>query len=316
MSSIKLFRTTSQQVEELTAKSIALEKSLQAIFEENLEIFLGVRFLATEYSTGENHRGRIDTLGLDENNCPVIIEYKRASNENIINQGLFYLNWLLDHKAEFELLVQKKISMQAADNIEWASPRVLCIAGDFTRYDEHAVHEIGKNIELIRYRRYGEEFLLLEAVNTVWEISQSITQQCDKEVISSHENIHPTNHIKSKGLSFADRLAKSSASIQSLYQSLRDFMLSLGDDVQEKELHLYTAFKRMKNFACISPNPSRGVLFIWVKIDPHSITLEKDFTRAVDTVGHWGTGDLEITIKNGDDLKKAEPLILKSYEAN
>jgi RecB family endonuclease NucS len=146
MSSIKLFRTISHQVEELTAKSIALEKSLQTLFEANLEIFLGVRFLATEYSTGVNHKGRIDTLGLDENNCPVIIEYKRSSNENIINQGLFYLNWLLDHKAEFELLVQKKISIQDAENIEWASPRVLCIAGDFTRYDEHAVHEIGKTL--------------------------------------------------------------------------------------------------------------------------------------------------------------------------
>jgi hypothetical protein len=75
-----------------------------------------------------------------------------------------------------------------------------------------------------------------------------------------------TNYIKHRELSFAERLAKSSVSIHSIYQLLRDFILSLGDDVQEKELHLYTAFKRMKNFACVSPNPSRGVLIIWVKI--------------------------------------------------
>jgi hypothetical protein len=34
------------------------------------------------------HGGRIDTLGLDDNNCPVIIEYKHALNENVISQGL------------------------------------------------------------------------------------------------------------------------------------------------------------------------------------------------------------------------------------
>jgi RecB family endonuclease NucS len=76
MSDIKLFKIN-EQVEELAGKSVALEKSLQVLLEGNLETFLGVRFLASEYSTGRTHRGRIDTLGLDENGCPVIIEYKR-----------------------------------------------------------------------------------------------------------------------------------------------------------------------------------------------------------------------------------------------
>ena len=65
--------------------------------------------LASEYSTGPKHGGRIDTLGIDENGNPVIIEYKRATNENVINQGLFYLDWLLDHRAEFKLLVMERL---------------------------------------------------------------------------------------------------------------------------------------------------------------------------------------------------------------
>jgi hypothetical protein len=149
-------------VEELAGKSVALEKSLQALLEKNLETFLGVRFLASEYSTGRTHKGRIDTLGIDENGCPVIIEYKRATNENVINQGLFYLDWLMDHKAEFQLLVLEKFGKQAKDEIEWSTPRLICIAGDFTRYDEHAVQQINRNIELIRYKKFGDELLLLE----------------------------------------------------------------------------------------------------------------------------------------------------------
>ena len=90
MGDIKLFRLTTDSVEELSGESVAIEKSLQTTIERHLEVFLGIRFLATEYITGKRHAGRIDTLGIDENNSPVIIEYKRSINENVINQGLFY----------------------------------------------------------------------------------------------------------------------------------------------------------------------------------------------------------------------------------
>ncbi len=81
MSDIKLFRTDNGTVEELKGTSVAVEKSLQTLIEQHLETFLGVRLLASEYSTGKVHGGRIDTLGIDENGYPVIIEYKRALNE-------------------------------------------------------------------------------------------------------------------------------------------------------------------------------------------------------------------------------------------
>ena len=165
MSDVKLFRLGQDSVHELPSSSVAVEKSLQTLIERYMEAFLGVRFLATEHATGKAHGGRIDTLGLDENNCPVIIEYKRALNENVINQGLFYLNWLMDHKAEFELLVLKRFGAPAAEAINWGAPRLLCIAGDFTKYDEHEIQQIPRNIELIRYRRYGDELLLFELVN-------------------------------------------------------------------------------------------------------------------------------------------------------
>src|SRR5205823_11246873 len=93
---------------EVPGTAVAVEKSLQDLIEHNLEAFLGVRFLVSEHITGKVHGGRIDTLGIDENDSPVIIEYKRSTSENVINQGLFYLDWLLDHQAEFQLLVMQK----------------------------------------------------------------------------------------------------------------------------------------------------------------------------------------------------------------
>lgn len=77
---------------------MALEKFLQTLIERHLEPLLGVRFLASEYSTGKKHGGRIDTLGMDENGSPVIIENKRTLNETAINQGQYPLDDLLDHE--------------------------------------------------------------------------------------------------------------------------------------------------------------------------------------------------------------------------
>jgi hypothetical protein len=155
VSDIKLFRIANGAVNEINGAAWHLEKPLQSFIEANLDPLLGIRFLATEYSTGKTHAGRIDTLGLDEDNCPVIIEYKRSGGENIINQGLFYLDWLMDHQAEFKLLVLDRFGKAKADAIDWTSPRLICIAADFTKYDSHAVQQMDRYIELLRYRQFG-----------------------------------------------------------------------------------------------------------------------------------------------------------------
>jgi len=115
MAEIKLYRINGLQALEVPTSTSGLEKSLQVLLEHNLESILAVKFLRSEYSTGKNHGRRIDTLGIDENLCPVIIEYKRAVNENVINQGLSYLDWLLDHKADFKLLVMDSVGKAQAE---------------------------------------------------------------------------------------------------------------------------------------------------------------------------------------------------------
>ena len=90
----------------------------------------------------------------------------------------------------------------------------------------------------------------------------------------------------------------------------------MGDDVQEKFLKYYIAYKRLRNFACLEAHPSKGCLTVYLKIDPDSINLEDGFTRDVREVGHFGTGELEVIIKNNADFEKAKALIDKSYDEN
>lgn len=285
---------------------------MQTLIEANLDTLLGIRFLATEYSTGKTHAGRIDSLGLDENNCPVILEYKRSVGENVINQGLFYLDWLMDHQAEFKLLVMDKLGKPAADAIDWTAPRLVCIAADFTKYDGHAVQQINSNIELIRYRRFGEELLLLELANAT--SANSGRPSATKTV--KLPKPPPTEPVAAKAgtgdRSFAEWLPLLSPHLSELMASLEGHVLSLGDDVQRKELKLYVAFKRLKNFATVVPQKAR--LLLYLHVDPNQLLPLLPNGRDVRQQGHWGTGDLELTLASQADLDAAKPLILMAYE--
>ncbi len=134
-----LFRITNElKALQLKPSGFSKERDLQKLFENNLEAILGVRFVAHEYSTGDRQRGRIDTLGLDQDGSPVIIEYKKANNENVINQGLFYLDWLVDHKGDYAMAVQKALGKEV--EIDWSKPRLILIAKSFSTYDKYAVN--------------------------------------------------------------------------------------------------------------------------------------------------------------------------------
>ena len=74
----------------LKSEGFGDEFSLRDLFADNLENLLGIRFIEKEYPIEE---GRVDTFGLDENNTPVIIEYKWKENDQVLAQGLFYYNW-------------------------------------------------------------------------------------------------------------------------------------------------------------------------------------------------------------------------------
>src|SRR4051794_6740725 len=124
-----VFQTQNGKVAQLAPAPFASERELQRFVEANLEELLGVRFVATEFVTGERHGGRIDTLGVDEAGNPVIVEYKWDKSESVINQGLFYLDWLLDHRGDFALALQKQLGPEF--DVSWQAPRLILIASTY-----------------------------------------------------------------------------------------------------------------------------------------------------------------------------------------
>ncbi|SCD79902.1 hypothetical protein GA0115253_101859 [Streptomyces sp. Termitarium-T10T-6] len=106
MSNLKSFRLEGQHATEVPGAAVEVEVELQRLIETDMEAMLGIRFLATEYRPGR-HGCRIDSLGLDENGTPVIVEFKKGSDSGVMSQAVSYLSWLESAHHEFEALVRK-----------------------------------------------------------------------------------------------------------------------------------------------------------------------------------------------------------------
>lgn len=298
MADIKLFNIKGN-VSEIQSGTVNLEKELQTVIENNMTTFFGVTFLKTEYPTTDG--GRMDSIGIDENHCPVIFEYKRSIKDNVINQGLFYLNWLLDHKDSFKVLVIEKLGLEAAKEIDWTMPRVICVANDFTKYDESAIKQMNRNISLIRYRKFGEDMLMFEHINE--NIASALPEETTDE-----------RKTRQTDKTFEEQIESADKSIKILYQDLVNYMLSLGDDICETHLKLYSAFKKIKNVATVIAH--KKALVLNLPLNPETVVFEEGFSRDVSEIGHWGTGNVELRIKNKTDFEKAKPLLDRAYNEN
>ena len=300
-----LYQIKQQTVQQIKPSSFKSEKELQKLFELNLETLLGVRFVATEFTTGDRQRGRIDSLGLDEDGTPVIVEYKKSSKENVINQGLFYLDWLVDHKGDFTLAVQEALGTDI--EIDWSSPRLILVAESFSEYDKYAVNRIGANIQLWTYRRYGNDYLFLDSIFATSvqkspKKEKSVSTEADKEALAEEIIYTLENHLKGK-----------SSDVKSLFENLREqiFSLNIDDDILEKPNKIYISYKHGKNFCEIRPQANG--LKIWLDITYSDLDDPNKLGRDVSNVGHYGTGQVETKISSLSELEKIMYLIEQSY---
>lgn len=265
------------------------EFGLRDFFADNLEVLLGVRFIEKEYQIQE---GRIDTLGLDENNAPVIFEYKWKENEEVLAQGLFYYNWLIKNKKHFELLVENRLGKNI--RVNWEQPRVILVAQGFGRYIQGAVEQ-EKHIELLSYHHYEPDILHLESIYTPPEVKNS-RRVATKEVGAEYNLDY---HLKI-----------TSDLMQKKFQTLRERLLQL-PEVEEKENQKSgISYRTTKSFARFEFRPT------WIMVllrDPKYKADTKEIVKDV-TSNEWGyKGMVKMTPET--DLDYLFQFVKQSHES-
>lgn len=298
---------TSNQATRIRAGGFDLEKQLQRLVEANLEEIFGVRLVATEFIVRGEQPGRIDTLGLDYEGAPTIIEYKRDKNENVINQGLYYMNWLLDHRGDFVVAARDVLGSDL--EINWSHPRLIIIAQNYAKWDTYAVNRMGEGIELWEYVRYGDDLLYL---NQVFGQQRSIptTQPATTETPDSTDTA-ATDATYTLDFHLNDK----SDLVRQLFEHIRQGILALGaseGEIIETPNKLYVSYRHGKNF-CEVQLMTKG-LKLHLDIPTAELDDPRKMARDMSSVGHWGTGDTEVKVNSLDDVEYALGLVEQSYK--
>lgn len=284
-----LFRIQEDSLEKLPAKDFGTEAELHKLFDENLEAVFGVRFLWAEYPIPD---GRIETLGLDEHNVPVVIEYKKGQDPGAIIQGLFYLNWVTTNRKAFEAIAHQKLGVPT--QINWAAPaRLIVVAKDFNVRELAAQAQIAPTVELKRYSLYGD----LLQVDDVTPLKGKTTAR------------DATPQAETKEHTIEGLLRRTEPEAANFFLNLREQILAL-PQVWEKVGPNYCDYRTASTFA--SCNVRKNRLCIYIKMgersidDPNGITELKDFG--------FGRLNTRFYLQPGDDIGYAMRLIKQAYD--
>lgn len=305
-----LFSIEGQSLSPINQRNFQQEKELQALIESNLSPVFNCRFVASEFSTGAVHAGRIDTLALSEDSNPVIVEYKKVESSELINQSLFYLYWIRDHRGDFQVAARKALGSDV--EVDWSNIRVICIAPNFKKYDVHAVQVMGANIELWKYRLFGNSTLYLEEVFQQTISASPTFSGDDKDPVMVAAGKKAAQTRSTATYTFEQHIEGKPEHIRHLVLALQEYIMNLDSTFEEVPKKYYIAYKISQNIVCMEVQ--RRQVRLYLKLDPSEVSPLPPNARDVSGIGHYGTGDLELAVVTEDDVEAAKPLIEMAYQ--
>ena len=304
-----IFEISENKLLPVEQRNFSLERELQSLIENNLEEVFNCRFVASEFSTGAQHAGRIDSLALSEEDNPVIIEYKKVESSELINQSLFYLHWIQDHKGDFEIAVQKTLGNGV--KVDWSDVRVICIAPNYKKYDLHAVQVMGANIELWKYRLFTNSSLYLEEVLHSTKATTAISQSSGKNPVMVEAGKKAAHVRATATYTLEEHFDGKSKIIQALMHEIREYITGLDSAIEEVPKKFYIAYKSSKNIVCMETKGKKIKLF--VKLKPSEVLDPPKCYRNVSNIGHYGTGEVEFTVSTSEEFEETKKYIELAY---
>lgn len=292
-----LFRIKDSQITKVNTREFRDEAELEKLIEDNLEELTGIKLLERQYPIPN---GRIDTLGIDEDNVPVVIEYKWIKDSGAIIQGLFYLDWVKKNKRPVNLIAKERLGNKI--EVNWAvEPRLVIIAKSFNVEELSAINQMKPSVELKKYSFYGDLFNI-EDVN--------VTRS--KRIVEIRETGEKGRGRQLKEYTLEGLLDKANPNIRELFEKLRERILGISDDVREKVGGRYCDYRTNSTFA--SPNIRRDGLKIYIKMGDEKISDPKKMTSPVPKNYGYGKLNLVFQINSVDQIDYAMDLIKQAYD--
>lgn len=297
---MQLFKNNKQSLSTLKEIPFKLEKDIQKLFEQNLELIANLKLIKSEFIIKSN---RIDTLAFDEESKAfVIIEYKRNQNYSVVDQGVSYLNLMLEYKADFivEYNETQKWNLKRND-VDWSQSKIIFVSPSFTDFQKQSSNFKDLAIELWEIKQFENEIVVINPIKkskSAPSIKQ-VQQSDDSEISNVAKQI--------KIYTEEDHLQGKSDGIKELFEEYKNAIINLIPDIDIEPKKLYIAFKKSKNIVDVVV--ARNGLKIFINLKKGELDDSKKIARDVSLIGHWGNGDYEIIVSDTRNIEYIMSLV-------
>ena len=224
---------------------------------------------------------------------PVIIEYKADKSATILLQGLYYMDWLVENKAEFEKIVRSQLAKEIP--INWSSGvRLVLIARSFEIWDKFAVNRIKEEVELYEYNLYENNELKLDKTTLPKDF-----RGYSKTSITSISVYSIEDHLNYFQLE----------SVKTCVNELRDNIKAISDDIDERPTKDAIKFKSTVIFFAIYVQQKQ----YWAHVKLPKQEVEKTFTE-LDVRLHKDEVFTHIRCNEKTDIDQLVTLAQQAYE--
>jgi predicted transport protein len=294
-----LYNNNNSILKQVKEKPFKLEREIQSIFENNLQEVMNLLLVKSEFAIKNK---RIDSLAYDkQTNAFIIIEYKRDKNYSVVDQGLTYLNLMLQNKAEFILTYNETLedTLHSKD-VDWSQSRVAFVSPSFTENQISASDFKDFGIELWEVKQFENNTISINS------IKKSSGAPSIKPLLENSEQLKEVKE-NIKVYTEEDHYINGSDSSIELYEKFKTAILNLADSIEIIPQKFYIAFKKGSNISDIEMQKKGLKIFINGKIG--ALDDPKGLAKDVSNIGHRGNGDFQIQIKNDKDLEYIMSLI-------
>ena len=267
---MRIFSTKGSKLVEITEEQFPLEKEIQRLTEANFPEIFELDFARSEF---ELQGLRIDTLALDkESKAFVIIEYKRDRNFSVVDQGMAYLNLMLNNKSDFILEYNESFSSPPRslkrEDVDWSQSRVIFIAPEFTKYQQHAIGFKDVGIQLWELHKYNNDLLIFNEVKSP-STKEPITTVIKNNAVAKKVTEEIKVYTEEDNLKLVDD------KIKELYSEVKAGIIGLGNDIEVRPKKLYVAFRRNQAFASVIFVRSKLKVYLNIQINEINDYLKK-----------------------------------------
>jgi predicted transport protein len=304
---MQIFTTSQNTLSPLHEVPFKLEKDIQTLFEKNLDVLTSLKLIRSEFTIKQF---RIDTLAFDpESKSFVIIEYKRSQNYSVVDQGVSYLNLMLDYRADFIVEYNEAYgeSLKRTD-IDWSQSRIIFVSPSFTDFQKQSTNFKDLGIELWEIKQFENNLL------TIDQIKKSRSAPSIKQMQKGDDSEIGKLAKEIKVYSEEDHLSGKSDETVELYETYKNAILNLGADIEIKPQKMVIGFTvKGKVFADVLV--LKTSLKLWINLKIESLDDPKHLSRDVSNIGHWGNGDYEIRVNDTANLEYIMSLVKQALRS-